>query len=140
MTRWVVDASVAVKWLLPETFAARADAIAAAENDLLAPALLPVEVGNALVKRVRAGALNSTEAAGLFRDFQEIAVDYSPVEPLLETALTMALAHRASLYDCLYLALAEASAEKLVTADRRFYDSIQRGPLAASIVWIEDAV
>ena len=140
MTRWVVDASVAVKWLLPEAFSPQADAIAAPENELLAPALLAAEVGNALVKRVRVGILGDAEAAEMFNDFRNIAVAYSPIEPLLETALTMALRHRASLYDCLYLVLAGEADCPLVTADRRFYDVIQRSAHASSVVWIEDAV
>lgn len=140
MTRWVVDASVAVKWLLPEALSAEAQALVTPENELLAPALLPAEVGNALVKRARTDNLFPGVAEELFADFRQAPVAYRPIEPLLEPALSLALGHRASLYDCLYLALAEASDAKLVTADRRFLDTIRRGPLASSIIWIEDAV
>lgn len=139
MTRWVVDASVAVKWLLPEIHSAQAERLVTPQNGLLAPALLQAEVGNALVKRIRAGELQRGEAAGILDDFRRLSLVYFPIEPLLEAAFELAVWHHSSLYDCLYLALALHENIRLVTADRRFYDVVERSPQASAIAWIEDA-
>jgi predicted nucleic acid-binding protein len=61
-----------------------------------------------------------------------------PLLPLLPAALDVASAVDHSLYDCLYLALAEAENCKVVTADRRFHRSVSGGIWANRIVWIED--
>ena len=45
---WVIDASIAVKWVIPEVLSDRADRVRAGDNDVLAPDLLLVEVANAL--------------------------------------------------------------------------------------------
>ena len=46
----VVDASVAVKWVLPE-LGFRAVAIRATDEDLIAPSLVSAEIGNAIFAR-----------------------------------------------------------------------------------------
>ena len=45
--------------------------------------------------------------------------DVVPNEQLLPEAIRLALTHQHPVYDCLYLALALARREPLVTADRR---------------------
>jgi predicted nucleic acid-binding protein len=45
-----------------------------------------------------------------------------------------------TVYDSLYLALAAHRDLVLITADRKFYDTVRSSQLAARIVWIEDAV
>jgi predicted nucleic acid-binding protein len=41
---WVVDASIAVKWVVPEVLSDKADRVRDHEDDVLAPDLLLVEV------------------------------------------------------------------------------------------------
>ena len=45
---WVVDASIAVKWVIPEVLSDAADRVRDGEDDILAPDLLLVEVANTL--------------------------------------------------------------------------------------------
>jgi predicted nucleic acid-binding protein len=57
--------------------------------------------------------------------------------PLLPTAFAIASAAGHSVYDCLYLALAEREDCPLVTADRRFYRAFAGGHLGHRMLWIE---
>jgi len=50
----------------------------------------------------------------------------------------IALETRSSIYDCLYLALAEALDLNMVTADRRFFQALQKGSLFSRMLWMED--
>ena len=57
----VVDASIAVKWVLPEPDSERARALIL-RGDLTAPDLLRLEVANALWKQARRGAITPERA------------------------------------------------------------------------------
>lgn len=58
--------------------------------------------------------------------------------PLLPAAFDLALSLHQTVYDCLYLALAEARDSVMVTADQRFYQAVIGSVWADRIVWIED--
>ena len=58
--------------------------------------------------------------------------------PLLPAALDLAISLHQTVYDCLYLALAEVRGSVMVTADRRFHDVVSDSIWADRIVWIED--
>ncbi|MEK6604283.1 MAG: type II toxin-antitoxin system VapC family toxin, partial [Nitrospirota bacterium] len=65
MTRLVVDASVAVKWLVPEIHADAARRILSPNNELLAPDLIWAEVGNVIWKKWRCGEVPGHAAGDL---------------------------------------------------------------------------
>jgi predicted nucleic acid-binding protein len=124
----VVDASVAVKWILPEPEHEQADAILRAYQDekldLLAPYLLVSEVANVLWKRLRRGELSAGAASRCFEQLLRncpLLVD-SPAVSL--AALELAAAHGRTVYDCLYLAWALEQRCDLVTADERFFRAV----------------
>ena len=50
----------------------------------------------------------------------------------------MAIETKRSIYDCLYLALAEALGGRMVTADAKFFQSLQNSPLRDRMLWVED--
>lgn len=115
----VVDASVAVKWVIQEPGTAAAIALRSG-MPLLAPDLLIPECAVILWKKVRRQELSQAEAQLAARLLQRAQLDLRPTLPLLPLALEMAvrLAHPA--YDCMYLALAVAENTVVVTADGRF--------------------
>ncbi|MCX6677457.1 MAG: type II toxin-antitoxin system VapC family toxin [Methanothrix sp.] len=43
-----------------------------------------------------------------------------------------------SVYDCLYLALAEALDGRMVTADGKFFQALGSSPLGDRMLWVED--
>jgi predicted nucleic acid-binding protein len=114
----VIDASVALKWVLDE-----ADGDAALElrrERLIAPVLWLAEAANALWRRVRMGELAAAGASARLAELYEAPVTSVPIEPLLDRALDVAITIRHPIYDCLYLALALQNDTYVVTADRRF--------------------
>lgn len=139
MSQFVVDASVAVKWLLPEVDDHHALRLINDRHDLAAPELLHAEVGNALWKRVIRQSMPADDAMFALEGLQLLPIDLHTLTSLTAPALDIACLERRSLYDCLYLALAVRLQVPLVTADRKFHDAIKRGALADRIVWIADA-
>lgn len=119
-----MDASVVVKWFLPEDGQEQAyvlqDLFTDEKLNLIAPPLLIAEVGNALTKRCRSGEFSVEAAKRLFDELIEdspVLVDFAGLQ---SKAFDMALAHRRPIYDCFYLALALHYQCDLVTADEKF--------------------
>ena len=124
----VVDASVAVKWLLPEPGRDEAakllDQFESEQIDLIAPPLIRIEVANTLSKRCRQHLLDRKIAEALFDSF-ELRTPML-VERPLRRALRLSLDLQISLWDSAYLALAMDYRTTLWTADRRLYRSVHR--------------
>lgn len=137
MTTFVVDASVAAKWVLPastEPFADRADRLlrtyAAGSIHILVPDLFWLEMGNLLWKAVRRGEINVERArrgldAMLHRGFPSVPTRFHLFE-----ALKIAVDFDRTVYDSAYLALAVATGSELITADERLANALaSRFPL-----------
>lgn len=138
MSDLVVDASVAVKWLVPESHADAALVALSGEYSLLAPDLIWAEVGNTLWKKWRRRELQEAEASRLLQDFRRFPLRMYASDALLDLAWGVATRYRRSLYDSLYLALASHRGCQLVTADRRLYRHLERSPLGSRLLWVED--
>lgn len=138
MTRVVVDASVAVKWFIPEQLSADARMFLAAEYELLAPDLLWAELGNALWKKHRRRELDPRTARRLLRDFARVPIEYHASGRWTEAALELAIRHGITVHDGLYLALATGNGCRVVTADRRLHETCQRGALGQVVSWVRD--
>lgn len=131
---WIVDASVAVKWVVPEVLSVQADRLLATGDDLLAPDLLLVEAANALWSKVTRGELSGVKARRALGLLRESGLDLRPTGPLLDRALALAQRLRHPVYDCVYLALAERERARFVTADARFVVRVKGRRLAARVV------
>lgn len=119
----VVDASVAAKWLFEEPDTARARNLLLGSKEgrlkLLAPEILPVEIGSFLWKRVVRGALEAEEALSHYARFGRVCPALVRISSLAQPALKLALVHRHSIYDSLYVALAASARCDFVTADEK---------------------
>jgi predicted nucleic acid-binding protein len=115
---FVIDASIAVKWVVDEDGTPEALALRKG-GKLLAPELLVSECANILWKKVRLKELTRDEALLAARLLQASDVELLPTRSLLAAAVPIAidLDHRA--YDCMYIALAIAHDCPFVTADQR---------------------
>jgi predicted nucleic acid-binding protein len=133
----VVDASVAVKSVLVEEHQAAARRVLS-NRRLLAPHLLWAEIGNTLWKRYRRREASVEEVRGMLADVRRLPLVTFAHWPLLPAALDLAISLEQTVYDCLYLALAEARNSIMVTADRRFHDVVSGSVWADRIAWIED--
>lgn len=137
--KMVIDASVAVKWYLPEVDSERAAAILERGDPLVAPDLLVAEFGNVLWKKVRGGELNRTEAEEIVEAFttsQPVAVQATG--PFLRAALDIATGWQITAYDALYLALALAESCPLVTADQRLGQRLEETDLGKTVLVLSD--
>ena len=136
MSSAVVDASVAVKWFVPERHASDAVRLLRADLTLLSPDLIWIEVGNVLWKKWRAGELTAVAVQGILDDFRRFPLEIWPAEGLLASAWEIAQASGRTMYDSLYLALAVAAQTQMVTADRRLWNAIQGTPLVRHCLWV----
>ena len=116
--RIVVDASIAVKWVVdePRTEAA----LALRDEQLIAPALWLAEAANTLWRHVRLGEMTSDEAFARMAELGNAPVASFAIEPHVARALEIAVQINHPVYDCFYLALALHEGITLVTDDRRF--------------------
>jgi predicted nucleic acid-binding protein len=138
VSRFVVDASVAVKWFLSEVHADAALPLLTGGHALLVPDLLFPEVANILWKRIGRGEMTDAQAAAILQTLGSLPLQVSASWPLALLALEIACGTRRTVYDSLYLALAVRENCPMVTADRKLYDMIRIGPLSPHIVWVED--
>lgn len=126
----VVDASVALKWVLPEPDSSAAHALLRTEPDLLVPDFWLGEATNVLWLQVRRKRLTPTEAReGLA--LLEAAIAPTPTSGLNlhDVALEIGLTVNHSTYDTLYLAFAVAmGATSMIVADQPFVRAMQQHP------------
>lgn len=121
----VIDASVALKWFIPEEDSVAARTLLVGNHELLAPDLIYVEFSGVLRKLVRTQEMTAEEAILILDTFCRLPIRTHPHLPLCRDALQVALAYGQSPYDCHYLALARREKCVMVTADRRFYHALQ---------------
>ena len=129
MTRYVVDASVAVKWLVREPLSHEASLLLTGEVSLMAPDLLYAEAANALWAMRQRKEMTAAE-------FEE-AVETLWGAPVLVPGTLLQRTPAASrlaadlghpIHDCFYLALAIQEKAPLVTADARFSERVGGHP------------
>ncbi len=117
--KWVVDASVAAKWLAPEPDSTLAEAML--DHELIVPDLLFVEVGNILWKKQQRGEMDAAAVQIGARWLLQVPVQVHDSASLLDDALALALHLQHPAYDCFYLALGQRAGAPLITADRRLH-------------------
>jgi predicted nucleic acid-binding protein len=135
---YVVDASVAVKWLFPEPQTPQADALLSAPANLIAPDILWAEVASAACKKVRRNEIASDMASQMLDDFNHIPIKINSSRSLMRFAWETALEIGISVYDALYVALAYQKDCSLITADRKLYEKIRRVHPKSETVWLEN--
>lgn len=126
----VLDASVALKWVLPEDDSDIASRLHES-GPLHAPDLLLIESANALWVRVRRGDMTPADAKAALADIAAAPVAFTRDHDLVGAAHTLALDVDHPAYDCVYLALAIQLAGITVTADRRFAEAVRNHPYLA---------
>ncbi|WP_379651702.1 type II toxin-antitoxin system VapC family toxin [Teichococcus aestuarii] len=134
----MVDASIAIKWVIEEP--GTAEALALRRYQLAAPDLLVPECANILWKKVRRKELSEAEALLAARLLERAEIDLAPMRPLLESATRLAVALDHPAYDCLYLALAQSIGSDFITADERLCTKVrERGVPVRAIGLIASA-
>ena len=120
---FVIDASVAIKWVVEEQ--GTEPALALRRHNLVAPDLLNAECANILWKKRRLGEFTADEARLAGRLLAASEIELVPTRSLMEAALDIAISLDHPAYDCIYLALAEDRDVPFVTADLRLLRRVQ---------------
>ena len=123
----IVDASVAVKWLVEEDLSEAATRLAT-HDDLVAPDILDLEVAQTLTRKVRQRLLPQSAAEELWVDFARATVRRVAWQGHAQPALALSFRLRATFVDCLYLAIAIDLDDTVVTADERFVRAVRSAP------------
>ena len=131
VTRWadldgglaVLDASIAVRWIVDEAGSPLANEVMQRPRQWLAPRLLVIETANALRRKVGEAAITATAAehslAALLSAAARNVIALVDDEEFVVDALRIALSDAHKLPDCMYVALAARSGAPLATADVR---------------------
>ena len=122
---FVLDCSVAAKWVLPEPGRAPAlglfEQYASGEVLLIAPDILLAEFASLVAKRNRRKQISAEQAHEAFSLMTKCAPLLFDTRPRLSRALDLSLQRQLSLWDCVYLELALERDCPVLTADLRLF-------------------
>ena len=123
--RFVIDASVAAKWILPgEPWEEKANmlkkAIALGRVEAYAPTLLTYELASVLLKAVKKSVLKALDGIEALKAISFLGINLAPVlwkevAEVFETASSSGL----TIYDAAYLWLSKKLDADLITADEK---------------------
>lgn len=135
----IIDASVAFKWFAVEEGSEAALSLLDS-TELYSPALIASEVANAFWKKAMAEQL--AQVTSFAEDLSRLVRLLTIVDetPLMGRALEIARELKHPAYDCVYLALAEARGDVVVTADARFIAKLATTPFAGIVKPLAEAV
>jgi predicted nucleic acid-binding protein len=127
--KYVIDTSVAFKWALAETDSDKAillrDDFRNGIHEFRAPDLFPTEIGNSLLTAERRGRIQPGDWPIFFNDIMLYCPVLHDAAPFLPRSYEIASLIQASIYDSLYIALAESESCELVTADDKLFRKAQ---------------
>jgi predicted nucleic acid-binding protein len=127
--RHVLDSSVGFKWVVAEVDTDKAlrlrDDFRNGLVELLAPDVLPIEIGHGLTRAERQKRITPAEGATYLADLLMLLPQLHPSLALLPRAYEISSQMRVGIYDCLYVALAEREKCELITADDKLLKNLQ---------------
>ncbi len=136
--KYVIDASVAVKWYVPEVFEQEAVSLLNSKNRFHAPELIFPEFCNVIWLKVRRGEITQAEGEQIVSEFIQRRLVIHSHKQIIEAAYKSAVLSGQTVYDWTYLALAISLSCKMVTADSRFYKALETTKLRSNLKWIGD--
>ena len=138
MSVLIIDASVAAKWFIEEEDSDAALSVLKEGNQLHAPDFLLLVMDSIICKWIRRSVISSAEGSELRDALHRYPILRHPFISFLDPAFAISSQTGQSVYDCLYVALAALLKAKMVTADRKLYEGLKKGPFKRHLVWIED--
>jgi predicted nucleic acid-binding protein len=129
----VIDANVALKLFITQTLSDRADVLFAymesdAQSRFYVPDFFYAECASVLVNYVYMKKHPAARAKQDIEDLEALSLRIVPTTPLISIAATIALNHRISGYDALYVAVSAHISAPLITADEKLIRAIQNTP------------
>ena len=136
--KYVVDASIAVKWYIPEIYERETDRLLKGRHQLYVPELILPEFSNIIWKKVRRGEITEAEGETIVAAFLRKRWTIASHKRTLQSAFTGAVSTGQTVYDWTYLALAISLSCEFVTADEKFYKALEPTAFKANLKWIGD--
>lgn len=127
----VIDASVILKWYLPdEKYGQKAigllDKYISNELDFVAPSLLAYEVMNGLMIAQKRGRVAENKILAAIDGFVNLEIKFKNLSGFYPKVIHYCRAYNVSAYDASYLAVAEGEGVSLITADERLYNTVKK--------------
>ena len=124
----VVDTSALIRLFIPDgplpnDFERFLRGVERGLNIAIAPELLLTEAANVLNKKHLTGELSEGESDQMLSEILTMPVRLFPHRPILVRAFELAKVHSLTVYDTLYLALAEEHGAVIFTGDRKLLTS-----------------
>lgn len=116
----VVDASIALKWFVPESLREEAMDILRAEEHIAAPDLLIPELAGLVLEKIKRNEITSLQAETILSGLQSSGLNLIPAAGIFSRAVEIARTLDLSVYRCFYVAAAEQLDTTFVTADLKF--------------------
>ena len=130
----IVDASVAAMWFVPEQHSDRAALLLDPEYQLVAPDLIRLEVGSALLKAIRRNEVTLEDGEEALGTLLPTAVRMLRSEDHFETAFDIAHRLGGSIYDAIYIALARTLDAPIATNDVDMAATARKAEVQASLI------
>ncbi len=129
--KYIVDASVAVKWFIPEDYSEIALRILEGFKDLritlYAPDSMKLEFINAIRKYYIRGIITGDLMNSILEEMRKIPINYVEIDwELVVEALKIAVKNNITVYDAYYIATSQKHNIQVVTADEKFYNTIAK--------------
>ena len=120
----VVDTSALIRLFvpdgpLPDGFDEFLRGVERGLNTAIAPELLLAEAANVINKKRKSEEFNENESDQLLSAILSVPIRLFPHQPVIIKAFEMAREHNLTVYDTLYLALAEDHGAVIFSADRK---------------------
>ena len=131
--RFVIDASVTLAWGFADEANAYVDAVleSLTTAEAIAPAVWPLDIGNALIVAERRGRLSKADSARFLSLLEQLPISVEQETParMLGEIIALAREHNLSTYDASYLDLAMCQGLPLATRD----EALRRAALACGV-------
>lgn len=131
MSSYCIDTSVFIKYLCPDEQEGAATELVgrALSGRIVLPCFAWAEIASVLRKKIRSGLLTEGEAGQLYSAFGELPIDYVDGEDIRSRAWEMAgMYGLLTLYDAVFLAVAEKERANYWTADTVFLKALVPKP------------
>ena len=136
----VIDASVLIKFYVPEIHSDKAEELLTRVEQgdvmLFAPDLIYSEVGNILWKKQRLKELTRSEVEEITDAIISLPLKIETSKLLLPLAMDIGMAYGITIYDALYLSMARIYEIKMMTADRKLADAMAKTDLKEYVSWL----
>ena len=140
----VLDASVAIKWYVPEAQSTESLRFMAPAFAMHVPSFFAAECGNTVWKKVaQRREISPDRGREILDELFAYPRQVHDAEALTPIAFELALAvnnPKLAVYDFIYLALAVGLNCRLVTADQVFHDALKHGPYGSYLLWAADPI